>query len=101
MAMLPSHRDEELVGSLCIVIVFLICFNPGPCGGEGVLFPTGGTVTDLDGDGQLELLLAHGESAQQPISVFKVTQVRRRAWMWVHRFKNHIRLAGAARSIPN
>ncbi|TNN69474.1 Cartilage acidic protein 1 [Liparis tanakae] len=36
---------------------------------------TGGAVTDLDGDGQLELLLAHGESAQQPISVFKVTQV--------------------------
>lgn len=32
-------------------------------------------MTDLDGDGQLELLLAHGESAQQPISVFKVTQV--------------------------
>lgn len=36
---------------------------------------TGGTVTDLDGDGQLDLLLAHGESAQQPISVFKVKQV--------------------------
>lgn len=35
---------------------------------------TGGTVTDLDGDGRLELLLAHGESARQPISVFKVTQ---------------------------
>lgn len=32
-------------------------------------------MTDLDGDGQLDLLLAHGESAQQPISVFKVTQV--------------------------
>lgn len=32
-------------------------------------------MTDLDGDGQLEMLLAHGESAQQPISVFKVTQV--------------------------
>lgn len=32
-------------------------------------------MTDFDGDGQLDLLLAHGESAQQPISVFKVTQV--------------------------
>lgn len=32
-------------------------------------------MTDLDGDGQLDLLLAHGESAKQPISVFKVTQV--------------------------
>lgn len=32
-------------------------------------------MTDFDGDGQLDLLLAHGESARQPISVFKVTQV--------------------------
>nr|ABC86207.1 cartilage acidic protein 2 [Tetraodon nigroviridis] len=44
---------------------------------------TGGTVTDLDGDGQLELLLAHGESAQQPISVFKVTQGAANNWLRV------------------
>ncbi|XP_028258804.1 cartilage acidic protein 1a [Parambassis ranga] len=44
---------------------------------------TGGTVTDLDGDGQLELLLAHGESAQQPISVFKVTQGASNNWLRV------------------
>lgn len=43
--------------------------------------PTGGTVTDIDGDGQLELLLAHGESVQQPISVFRVAQVC--VCMWV------------------
>ncbi|CAG06061.1 unnamed protein product, partial [Tetraodon nigroviridis] len=55
---------------------------------------TGGTVTDLDGDGQLELLLAHGESAQQPISVFKVTQVCLRVRMCAH----HIRTAHV---IPN
>lgn len=42
---------------------------------------TGGTVTDLDGDGQLDLLLAHGESAQQPISVFKVTQGLSNNWL--------------------
>lgn len=42
---------------------------------------TGGTVTDLDGDGQLDLLLAHGESASQPISVFKVTQVCVCVWL--------------------
>ncbi|CAK6973494.1 cartilage acidic protein 1a [Scomber scombrus] len=42
---------------------------------------TGGTVTDLDGDGQLDLLLAHGESAQQPISVFKVTQGSSNNWL--------------------
>ncbi|XP_029303136.1 cartilage acidic protein 1a [Cottoperca gobio] len=44
---------------------------------------TGGTVTDLDGDGQLELLLAHGESAQQPISIFKVTQGSSNNWLRV------------------
>lgn len=36
---------------------------------------TGATVTDFDGDGMLDLLIAHGESATQPISVFKVNQV--------------------------
>uniref|UniRef100_A0A667Z7N2 Cartilage acidic protein 1a n=1 Tax=Myripristis murdjan TaxID=586833 RepID=A0A667Z7N2_9TELE len=44
---------------------------------------TGGTVTDLDGDGQLDLLLAHGESASQPISVFKVTQGSTNKWLRV------------------
>ncbi|KAM9792903.1 cartilage acidic protein 1a [Neosynchiropus ocellatus] len=44
---------------------------------------TGGTVTDLDGDGRLELLLAHGESAQQPISVFRVTQGSTNNWLRV------------------
>uniref|UniRef100_A0A3P9MT22 Cartilage acidic protein 1a n=1 Tax=Poecilia reticulata TaxID=8081 RepID=A0A3P9MT22_POERE len=44
---------------------------------------TGGTVTDLDGDGQLDLLLAHGESAQQPISVFKVKQGASNNWLRV------------------
>ncbi|XP_072240361.1 cartilage acidic protein 1a [Leuresthes tenuis] len=44
---------------------------------------TGGTVTDLDGDGKLDLLLAHGESAQQPISVFKVTQGLSNTWLRV------------------
>lgn len=42
---------------------------------------TGGTVTDLDGDGRLELLLAHGESAAQPISIFKVTQGSTNNWL--------------------
>uniref|UniRef100_A0A8C4H7L9 Cartilage acidic protein 1a n=1 Tax=Dicentrarchus labrax TaxID=13489 RepID=A0A8C4H7L9_DICLA len=44
---------------------------------------TGGTVTDFDGDGQLDLLLAHGESARQPISVFKVTQGSSNNWLRV------------------
>uniref|UniRef100_A0A672QPP3 Cartilage acidic protein 1 n=1 Tax=Sinocyclocheilus grahami TaxID=75366 RepID=A0A672QPP3_SINGR len=37
---------------------------------------TGAAVTDIDGDGQLDLLVTHGESAAQPISVYQVTQVR-------------------------
>ncbi|XP_019744837.1 cartilage acidic protein 1a isoform X1 [Hippocampus comes] len=44
---------------------------------------TGGTVTDLDGDGQLDLLLAHGESSAQPISAFKVTQGSTNKWLRV------------------
>ncbi|XP_037326804.2 cartilage acidic protein 1a [Pungitius pungitius] len=44
---------------------------------------TGGTVTDLDGDGQLDLLLAHGESFQQPISIFRVTQGSSNNWLRV------------------
>lgn len=42
---------------------------------------TGGTVTDLDGDGKLDLLIAHGESLRQPISVFKVTQGLSNNWL--------------------
>ena len=34
---------------------------------------TGAAVADIDGDGRLELLLAHGESAAQPLALFKVT----------------------------
>uniref|UniRef100_A0A8C8BCR8 Cartilage acidic protein 1 n=1 Tax=Otus sunia TaxID=257818 RepID=A0A8C8BCR8_9STRI len=35
---------------------------------------TGGAVTDFDGDGMLDLILSHGESMAQPISIFKGTQ---------------------------
>uniref|UniRef100_G1PTK8 Cartilage acidic protein 1 n=1 Tax=Myotis lucifugus TaxID=59463 RepID=G1PTK8_MYOLU len=31
---------------------------------------TGGVVTDFDGDGMLDLILSHGESMAQPLSVF-------------------------------
>ncbi|XP_068221685.1 cartilage acidic protein 1-like [Palaemon carinicauda] len=33
---------------------------------------TGGAVTDFDGDGRLELIISHGESAEQPLSVFRL-----------------------------
>uniref|UniRef100_A0A672NGJ0 Cartilage acidic protein 1-like n=1 Tax=Sinocyclocheilus grahami TaxID=75366 RepID=A0A672NGJ0_SINGR len=44
---------------------------------------TGATVTDFDGDGLLDLLVAHGESASQPISVFKVNQGSSNKWLRV------------------
>lgn len=37
---------------------------------------SGAAVTDFDGDGLLDLLVTHGESAAQPISLYRVTQVR-------------------------
>jgi hypothetical protein len=33
---------------------------------------TGAAVADIDGDGRLELLLAHGESIPQPLGLFRV-----------------------------
>ena len=33
---------------------------------------TGGAVVDLDGDGVLELILSHGESGRQPLTLYKV-----------------------------
>lgn len=44
---------------------------------------TGATITDFDGDGLLDLLVAHGESASQPISVFKVNQGSSNNWLRV------------------
>ena len=37
-------------------------------------FGTGAGVGDFDGDGVLELLVAHGESATQPLSLFSPRQ---------------------------
>uniref|UniRef100_A0A8C4QEQ4 Cartilage acidic protein 1 n=1 Tax=Eptatretus burgeri TaxID=7764 RepID=A0A8C4QEQ4_EPTBU len=44
---------------------------------------TGGVITDLDGDGILELLLSHGESAAQPLSLFTATQGKWNNWLRV------------------
>ena len=35
---------------------------------------TGAAVADMDGDGRLELLIAHGESAMQPLSLYHTPQ---------------------------
>ncbi|NWI70184.1 CRAC1 protein, partial [Todus mexicanus] len=44
---------------------------------------TGGAVTDFDGDGMLDLILSHGESMAQPISVFRGTQGTSNNWLRV------------------
>jgi len=36
---------------------------------------TGAAVADIDGDGRLELLIAHGESMPQPLSLFRASGV--------------------------
>ena len=35
---------------------------------------TGGAVADVDGDGQVELILSHGESASEPLTLYNVTE---------------------------
>ncbi|XP_034041318.1 cartilage acidic protein 1 [Thalassophryne amazonica] len=44
---------------------------------------TGAVATDFDGDGRLELLVSHGESAAQPLSVYKVNQGAANSWLRV------------------
>ncbi|XP_073934677.1 cartilage acidic protein 1 isoform X3 [Castor canadensis] len=44
---------------------------------------TGGVVTDFDGDGMLDLILSHGESMAQPLSVFRVNQGFSNNWLRV------------------
>ncbi|XP_028982766.1 cartilage acidic protein 1 isoform X1 [Betta splendens] len=44
---------------------------------------TGAVATDFDGDGRLELLVSHGESAAQPLSVYKVKQGAANSWLRV------------------
>ncbi|KAI8492182.1 hypothetical protein Bbelb_300790 [Branchiostoma belcheri] len=47
-------------------------------------YGTGGAAADLDGDGQLELILAHGESNTQPLTVFRVTQGQGNNWIRIY-----------------
>ena len=54
--------------------------SPSPAGlladGQTEIYAvTGGVVTDFDGDGMLDLILSHGESMAQPLSVFRGNQV--------------------------
>ncbi|XP_065575837.1 cartilage acidic protein 1-like isoform X2 [Artemia franciscana] len=44
---------------------------------------TGGAVTDFDGDGKLELIVSHGESARQPLSIYKVGPGSQNAYLRV------------------
>jgi hypothetical protein len=44
---------------------------------------TGAAVADVDGDGALELLVVHGETDLQPLSLYKVAGAAERAWIRV------------------
>ncbi|XP_041116533.1 cartilage acidic protein 1 [Polyodon spathula] len=44
---------------------------------------TGAAVTDFDGDGKLDLIVSHGESVAQPISIYKVNQGSANNWLRV------------------
>nr|XP_054758395.1 cartilage acidic protein 1-like [Lytechinus pictus] len=46
-------------------------------------YGTGGAVTDLDGDGQLELILSHGESASQPLTLYHSRRATNHRWLRV------------------
>ncbi|XP_029465995.1 cartilage acidic protein 1 isoform X2 [Rhinatrema bivittatum] len=61
---------------------FIEELNPGDASepeGRG----TGGAVTDFDGDGLLDLILSHGESMAQPLSIFKGNQGQNNNWLRV------------------
>ena len=46
-------------------------------------YGTGGAIGDFDGDGQLELLVSHGESSAQPLALFRPLQGASNAWLRV------------------
>ncbi|XP_030854165.1 uncharacterized protein LOC588748 isoform X2 [Strongylocentrotus purpuratus] len=52
-------------------------------------YGTGGAVTDLDGDGKLELILSHGESASEPLSVFRSRRGANHRWLRVMPLTQH------------
>ncbi|XP_063291244.1 cartilage acidic protein 1 isoform X1 [Pelobates fuscus] len=61
---------------------FMEELNPGDASEHDGL-GTGGAVTDFDGDGMLDLILSHGESMAQPLSVFKGKQGLKNNWLRV------------------
>lgn len=44
-------------------------------------FGTGAAICDIDGDGVLELLVAHGERKPQPLAIFKARSAEQNNWL--------------------
>ena len=52
-------------------------------------YGTGGAVGDFDGDGVLELVVAHGESASQPLSLFVPNYAAGNHWLRIKPLTQH------------
>merc|ERR1711871_1418827 len=50
---------------------------------------TGGAVGDFDGDGMLELLIAHGESASEPMTYYRARSGQSNHWLRVLPLTQH------------
>jgi hypothetical protein len=68
-----------------------VMLDPGPAAEPNGL-GTGAAVADVDGDGVLELLIAHGESTPQSLTLFKVPTDNAR-----HRRRQRVSLPDGAR----
>ncbi len=63
-ALFPCMRMISVMQSVSLSVSFYHCDGSA-----------GAVACDFDGDGRLELLVSHGESAAQPLSVYRVNQV--------------------------
>lgn len=79
-----AGRGDRLLGRLPApalrAVDMVLVGEPSPVslladGQSAICIVAGGVVTDFDGDGMLDLILSHGESMAQPLSVFRGNQV--------------------------
>jgi hypothetical protein len=69
-AKIKTQKGGGASSDFC-VLPFAFCLLDCGAAAEPDGLGTGAAVADLDGDGRLELLVAHGESTVQPLSLFR------------------------------